>query len=164
MQLYAQTALFLLPVIRILKISPCFAAGWVNLREQHLISCLLLAAGLTLGPSVPGVPGRPLGPCRPWGPAAPLSPGKPRSPWTVAQWQSAACMLISSLQYNKIMLRSSTYSRSSGTSKSSLSRNTLEWWKEREAKRPARLSLLRYLVMLYIHSTNQTKLKPKSKY
>lgn len=44
--------------------------------------------GLTLGPSVPGVPGRPRGPCRPWGPAAPLSPGKPRSPWTVTKWQS----------------------------------------------------------------------------
>lgn len=35
---------------------------------------------ITLGPSVPGVPGRPRGPCRPWGPAPPLSPGKPRSP------------------------------------------------------------------------------------
>lgn len=37
-------------------------------------------ASLTLGPSVPGVPGRPRAPCRPWAPGEPRSPGKPRSP------------------------------------------------------------------------------------
>lgn len=37
-------------------------------------------ASLTLGPSVPGVPGRPRAPCRPCAPGEPRSPGKPRSP------------------------------------------------------------------------------------
>lgn len=38
------------------------------------------SASLTLGPSVPGVPGRPRAPWRPWAPGEPRSPGKPRSP------------------------------------------------------------------------------------
>lgn len=37
-------------------------------------------ASLTLGPSVPGVPGRPRAPWRPCAPGDPRSPGKPRSP------------------------------------------------------------------------------------
>lgn len=84
-------------------------------------------AGLTLGPSVPGVPGRPRGPCRPWGPAAPLSPGKPRSPCAATRWQSAQCPTISqSDKQSQFYSGLSTYSGSSSTSSSSLSRNTLK--------------------------------------
>lgn len=99
--------------------------NWRNYRGGvHACSCFWRKIGFTLGPSVPGVPGRPRGPCRPWGPAAPLSPGNPRSPCTVTEGQSAWRWIAQTSGDMKWSV--SAYSGPSGTRGSSLSRDTLE--------------------------------------